>query len=211
MKKTQTLKLKRRIVVCFSNWQLGEGLTMSPITKITKRDINMPLKKALPLLFVCIILLATVSIAGCPGRTSTVTPTETITKGAYRGAGINLKTTVHADGTRTDDGSTGIGGTWLKEFDANGRLKSIKWETGTGQQGGGTYNPSIDDPHPGTLQGRELINLQYPQQGAVQPTPTAEVLPITPFDSDHVDIAVATPVPHSDDHADTPEHIEGWV
>jgi hypothetical protein len=181
---------------------------MSPITKITKRDINMRLKKPLPLLFVCIILLATVSIAGCDwwGSSSTVTPAETITLGEYSGARIKLITTVRPDGTRIEDGSTGIAGQWWKEFDANGRLKSLTWETGIGQKGGGTYNPPIEDPHPGLLQGRELIRLQ--QQSAVQQTPTEEVLPITPFDSDHVDIAG---VPHSDDHVDTPGHIEGTV
>jgi len=37
---------------------------MNPITKMMKRYINMPLKKALPLLFIYAILL--VSITVCP-------------------------------------------------------------------------------------------------------------------------------------------------
>jgi hypothetical protein len=42
---------------------------MNPITRMMKRYINMPMKKALPLLFICAILL--VSITGCTSSTNT--------------------------------------------------------------------------------------------------------------------------------------------
>ncbi len=54
---------------------------MNPIARMMKRYINMPLKKALPLLFICAILL--VSITGCTSSTNTSsskTATATVAK-----------------------------------------------------------------------------------------------------------------------------------
>jgi hypothetical protein len=42
---------------------------MNPIARMMKRYINMPLRKALPLLFICALLL--VSVMGCTGRQET--------------------------------------------------------------------------------------------------------------------------------------------
>ena len=42
---------------------------MNPIAKMMKRYINMPLKKALPLLFICALLL--VATTGCTSNTTT--------------------------------------------------------------------------------------------------------------------------------------------
>ncbi|MGZ4911391.1 MAG: DUF4352 domain-containing protein [Halobacteriota archaeon] len=46
---------------------------MNPVTKMMKRYIKMPLKKALPLLFVSAILL--ISITGCTSPSASPTPT----------------------------------------------------------------------------------------------------------------------------------------
>jgi hypothetical protein len=54
---------------------------MNPIARMMKSYINMPLKKALPLLFICAILL--VSITGCTSSTNTSsskTATATVAK-----------------------------------------------------------------------------------------------------------------------------------
>jgi hypothetical protein len=42
---------------------------MNPITRMMKRYINMPLKKALPLLFICALIL--VATTGCTSNTTT--------------------------------------------------------------------------------------------------------------------------------------------
>ncbi len=52
---------------------------MNPLTRIMKRFINMPLKKALVLLFICAILL--VGTTGCTSSTTT-SPTPVATKSA---------------------------------------------------------------------------------------------------------------------------------
>ena len=171
---------------------------MDPITRMVKRPINVPLKKALPLLCICVIVLACVGITGCLlwGNTGgKETTTKAVGVSQTTGEKVTLDSTTHVDGTRTEDGHTGMGRTWIKEFDKNGRLKSIRWDDGV-TTGGQSYDHPIDDPHPGLQQGYHLID--QAQNTEVQPTQTPDTTP-------EEQAAVPT-APHSDataGHSDT--------
>jgi hypothetical protein len=150
-----------------------------------RRYINMPLKKALPLLFVCVILLACVGITGCFGSTSGEDTTTTLAH-SYSGQKVSVDTTKRSDGTiKTEDGHTTMGGTWLKQFDSNGRLKSIQWEDGVHPGDSRSFDPPIADPYPGLSQGDHLID-QSQQTAAPTPTEAPEIVEITPsLEGDH--------------------------
>jgi hypothetical protein len=150
-----------------------------------RRYINMPLKKALPLLFVCVILLACVGITGCFGSTSGEDTTETLVHG-YSGQKVSVDTTKRSDGTiKTEKGEATMGAFWTKEFDSNGHLKSIQWEDGVHPGHSESFNPPIVDPHPGLSQGDHLIDLSQ-QAAAPTPTEAPEIVEITPSsEGDH--------------------------
>src|SRR5665647_503338 len=122
---------------------------MDRITRIMKRYINIRLKKVLPLLFVCIILLACVGITGCIfGNSAGKETTETLVH-SYSGQKVSVETTSRDGTIKTEDGHTTMGGTWLKQFDSNGRLKSIQWEDGVHPGDSRSFDPPIADPYPG--------------------------------------------------------------
>ena len=152
---------------------------MDRITRIMKRYINIRLKKVLPLLFVCIILLACVGITGCFGSPSGEDTTTPLAD-SYSGQKLRVDTTKRSDGTiKTEDGQTTMGCTWLKEFDNNGRLKSIRWDDGVHPADSETFDPPIKDPYPGLEQGHHLID-QSKQTAAPTPTQAPEIVEITP-------------------------------
>lgn len=118
---------------------------MNPITRMMKRYINLPLKKALPLLFVCVILLTCVGITGC-GKTATSKPkvgyTEMTEKyptemGNFK---VKLGITRFEDGTRLEhleteknyvgygEGMKTWGGEWFKTFNQDGKLIMEIWK-----------------------------------------------------------------------------------
>jgi len=61
---------------------------MNPITRMMKSCINMPLKKALPLLFIFAILL--VSVMGCTERQETVKSTGSVAPGGAAKAKVDV-------------------------------------------------------------------------------------------------------------------------
>ena len=152
---------------------------MDRITRIMKRYINIRLKKVLPLLFVCIILLACVGITGCFGSPSGEDTTETLVHG-YFGQKVSVDTTKRSDGTiKTEKGEAAMNAFWTKEFDSNGHLKSIQWEDGVHSGHSRSFDPPIADPYPGLSQGDHLID-QSKQTAAPTPTQAPEIVEITP-------------------------------
>jgi hypothetical protein len=150
---------------------------MDRITRIMKRYINIRLKKVLPLLFVCIILLACVGITGCFGSPSGEDTTTPLVD-SYSAQKVRVDTTKRSDGTiKTEDGQTTMGCTWLKEFDNNGRLKSIRWDDGVHPADSETFDPPIKDPYPGLEQGHHLIDQS---KHTAVPTEAPEIVEITP-------------------------------
>ncbi len=158
---------------------------MVPTSRMMKRYINKPLKKALPLFFVCVILLACVSITGCPKNAIDKDTTTTLIH-SYSGQKVSVDTTKRSDGTtKTEDGQTTMGGSWLKEFDSRGRLKSIRWEDDVHPGDSRIFDPPIADPYPGLSQGDHLIDLSK-QAAAPTPTEAPEIIEITPSsEGDH--------------------------
>ncbi len=135
-----------------------------------ERYVNLPLKKALTLLFVCVILLACVGTAGCPFFSGAPAEKTTHQTGYYRVQKIDFTKIEHRDGTR-DENVEAAGGSWDKKLDKNGLLTWEKWVyPDVGPEGQQTHNPPITDPHPGATQGEVLIDYHL---DSTAPAPTA--------------------------------------
>ncbi len=154
---------------------------MNPIVRMMKRYINMPLKKALPLLFICSLVLSCTT--GCLESYEQV---DLKTKEDYKGYAIKKELSHGRSGgvfgadykkevLSTDNGSIVI----VKKLTKEGDLKEI-----TQTVNGKTVTASFEgkgDPLPGNKAIERVIdNLTATSTPTVTPTPVPEIIEITP-------------------------------
>jgi hypothetical protein len=182
-----------------------EGVKMDPITRMMKRYINMPLKKALPLLFIGALLLSCttgcIDFAGrapAPDQSDTDTTIKT-TYGSYKNHQIVLDTYTDPDGTRREVVKAG-GGYCSKTFDKNGLLKHWYIQYLDGANDSKTFTTPIEDPIPGLAPGKELIDNKLATQTKSEP--------LTPFTSGIGDNTQATDT--TTEQSTTDSGTGGW-
>jgi hypothetical protein len=140
-------------------------LYVNPIVGMMKRYINMPLKKALPLLFIGALLLV-VATAGCEAfEVPVIRPSE-----IYKGYTILGKNEVLHRGllgledwtTQTTSVSAGSqSAICKKDFDRNGQLVDIYTQytdNGTVKTNMQHFDPAIDDPMPAFIPIEHIID-----------------------------------------------------
>jgi hypothetical protein len=172
-----------------------------------KRYINMPLKKALALLFIALLLAGT---TGCLGEDESAVKL-TSEERWYKGKSVVLVTSTRSgiklgETVTTDDG---YGGKCIKAFDKDGRVTSVYWQYPDGTDEKKEFNPAVEDPLPGLLPGMRLIDREL---ATSTPTLQPTVRPITPYESGIGDDAHETVItPEQPAQGDLPSHVEGGV